>query len=113
MSKLPSIHEITSSREPEQAAWWRRHVVGLSQDQLAQETGYTAETIFFFERGTNRRGRPIAQREWMKYRATCAGVDAKIRGNRKFTWGIKQEKSDAQEANGKENVAQNVQEGVA
>lgn len=85
--KRPTIIEENGSREPAQAAWWRRTVVKLMPDQLAALTGYSVRAIYCFEHGTNSKGKAHDAKAWQRYRRACAGVDAELRGKRKFTWG--------------------------
>lgn len=85
--KKPTIIETNGSREPAQAAWWRRTVVKLSPDQLSEMTGYSTRAIYGFEYGVNQRGKPHPPKAWLRYRRACAGVDAELRGRRNFTWG--------------------------
>jgi hypothetical protein len=85
--KRPTIIETTGSREPAQAAWWRRTVVKLSHDQLAELTGYSSRAIYAFEQGTNGRGKPHKAWAWQRYRRACQGVDAELIGRRRFNWG--------------------------
>jgi hypothetical protein len=85
--KRPTIIETNGSREPAQAAWWRRTVVQLSPDRLAELTGYSPRAIYAFEQGVNGKGKPHNPKHWLRYRRACAGVDAELRGRRAFTWG--------------------------
>lgn len=73
--------------ESTQAAHWRRSVVKLSHQQLAELTGYSARAIYAFEQGTNGRGKPHKAWAWQRYKRACQGVDAEIRGKRSFNWG--------------------------
>jgi DNA-binding XRE family transcriptional regulator len=85
--KRLTIIETTNNREPAQAAWWRRTVVQLSHEQLAELIGYSARAVYAFEQGVNGKGKPHKPKAWLRYRRACAGVDAEIRGRRSFTWG--------------------------
>jgi hypothetical protein len=77
------------ANEPDQAAWWRRNVVKLGPDVLSAMTGYSEEAIFYFEKGCTRKGKPHKTKAWLRWKMACAGVDAIVKGNRVFSWGIK------------------------
>lgn len=86
--KRPTIIETNGSREPAQATWWRRNVMHLSHEQLAELTGYSARAVYAFEQGCNSHGKPHPAWAWLRYRRACQGVDAELRGRRAFNWGI-------------------------
>lgn len=81
--------------ESEKARAWRESH-GLSVDELAEKSGYSRETIYMFERGSNnipaRRTRlkarkgEISDATWHRYRMACAGVDGEIGAKKKFRW---------------------------
>jgi transcriptional regulator with XRE-family HTH domain len=59
--------------EVEQARAWRR-AMGLTMDQVSELTGYSAESIYLFERGTNSVGKPHAPYAWRRYKLACLAV---------------------------------------
>ena len=59
--------------EAEQARAWR-HNMRLTMAQLAELTGYSVQTIFLFERGTNSQGKPHVPEVWKRYKLACLGV---------------------------------------
>lgn len=86
-----------SSRHAKAKAWRLR--LGLAPDQLERLTGYTAITIYWFERGEtpprrNAKGGNETDREhkewvWLRYQRACGDVDAEINGRvkgEKFKW---------------------------
>ena len=82
--------------EHEQARQWRERR-GLSKARLAELTGYSYESIHHFEKGltpprtwrsrttTKVKQRVIDPYVWHRYKTCCAGVEARLRGN-KFQW---------------------------
>lgn len=75
--------------EHDKAKAWRERA-GLSVAQLAELTGYSPESIYWFERGltpkgSNRKPTKIAAWVWLRFKRACQGVAAEIRGN-KFDW---------------------------
>ncbi len=87
--------------EHEQARLWRESH-GLSRDSLAELTGYSQLSIYWFERGctppraVERSGRgkpvqikpahkPIPDWVWQRYKRACEGVQRQLEG-RKFKW---------------------------
>jgi hypothetical protein len=79
----------TALTEAAKAAWWRRNVVKMAPDMLAQLTGYSVSAIYQFEHGVTRRGKPHKPKAWLRYKVCCAGVDNMCRTFKTFTWGIK------------------------
>ena len=78
--------------EHEKAKAWRERR-GLSVRQLADLTGYSTISIFWFERGTTperpgkTRYKDIAEQVWHRYKMTCAAVEAQLKNNnRQFNW---------------------------
>jgi predicted transcriptional regulator len=76
--------------EYEQARAWRNKL-GLTWEQLSGMTGYSKESIYWFERGRSppRKGhknKPIDDRVFYRYKMTCAGVDATLRRKKEFAW---------------------------
>lgn len=63
--------------EPEQAKAWRSRM-RLTMDQLSALTGYSRESIFLFERGTNSAGKPHAPHAWRRYKLACLAVRVMI-----------------------------------
>ncbi len=72
----PTIIEqpTTASVEALKAKLWRKNVVGLSREQLAERIAYSSASIQLFERGYDYTGRPLGERAWRRYRRACAGV---------------------------------------
>ena len=76
--------------EHAKARQWREREVG-TRERLAELTGYSVESIYWYERGINpprgkkRRQDPIADWVWQRYKLTCAGVTAE-RSGQKFRW---------------------------
>jgi hypothetical protein len=85
MLRNPSIIEQPTdcARKAARAKWWRINTVKLSRAQLSERTGYSIETIGFFERGYNDSGRAIGDKEWRRYRMACAAVQC---GCDDFDW---------------------------
>lgn len=74
---------MTGKTEFEKAKAWRlAHEWSL--DDLSQKTGYSRESIYWFERGQTPTGQAHAAWVWQRYRMTCAGVQAEMNG--KFDW---------------------------
>ena len=73
------------------AADWRIRR-GLTQGKLAERIGYARETIYWMERGQTPQGRTgpkpgrIKPRVWLRYKMACAGLEAQLKGNRRFEW---------------------------
>jgi DNA-binding XRE family transcriptional regulator len=70
-------------------AWRKRR--NLSVQDLAKLTGYSAETIWAYERGCMTPGeklpsRPIPEVVWKRFKSCCAGIDAELKHNFKFRW---------------------------
>ena len=81
--KSPTVR-VETQMEHHKAKWWRQHVARLSIDQLAQQTGYAARTIYLMELGCNAHGKKIQPWVWHRYKRTCAAVHFDP-GN-KFNW---------------------------
>lgn len=70
-------------------AWRERHE--LTRAELAELTGYSRQTIYWFERGQSppQRGKKkpgkIDDFVWYRFFMACAAVDAQLAG-RKFDW---------------------------
>ncbi len=75
--------ERPSVNDPEhvRARYWREHIVGLTRAQLSDLTGFSADSIAYFEAGERRDGRPIEPATMKRYRRACAAVSANIRFN--------------------------------
>lgn len=56
--------------EPELAKLWRKRA-GLTMDELGRLTGYSRESVFLFEKGTNSQGQPHAKHAWRRYKLAC------------------------------------------
>ena len=82
-----TIFDESARREAAAAAWWRRTVVQLNPRELADLTGFSQRAIYLFEHGCTNAGRPHGKNAWMRYKMACAGVDARLRGRRPFSWG--------------------------
>lgn len=85
-----------SLSEHEAARAWREKL-GLDRSQLSELTGYSREAITDYERGVSRKRtwsnnpavyepRPIDRKIMQRYKLTCWGVAAQLRGD-KFDWG--------------------------
>ena len=85
----PTLMEVThaSQREAAAAAWWRRNIMHLTQEQLAPLIGYSVETVSYMEFGVTRRGKPYPAKAWRRYRLACSGIDHEIRHSKRFNWG--------------------------
>lgn len=72
-------------------AW--RESLGLSRQRLADLTGYSRESIYWYEKGaqppTKREGGGKPTPEWIaqRYKLTCAGVARQIETGKNFNWG--------------------------
>lgn len=75
-------------------AWRESH--NLDRDQLAELTGYSQLSIYWFERGCTpprasqiKNDRPVHQSIppwiWQRYKRACEGVQRQLEG-RKFKW---------------------------
>ena len=88
-----------TTRHQKSKAW--RVARGLSQKQLAELTGYTEITIYWFERGetpprtkahsagSNAGDRRIKEWVWRRWQRACGDVDAELVGRKageKFAW---------------------------
>ena len=82
----------------QKAKAWRIRL-GLTTEQLADATGYTAITIYWFERGItppqrnaksgNNADRAHKDWVWTRYMRACGDVDAEMLGRKKgekFAW---------------------------
>ena len=78
------------------AKQWRERM-GLSYEQLAELTGYSALTIRWMEKGVTpprsaahiagkQKSRPIPWYNWQRYKNICAAVDARLTLQHKFEW---------------------------
>lgn len=85
------------SRHAKAKAWRLR--LGFSLEQLEKLTGYTAITIYWFERGEtppkrnakggNENDRAIKEWVWLRWQNACGNVDAELHGRgkgKKFRW---------------------------
>jgi hypothetical protein len=82
LEKLAST--INEDAEHNRASWWRRRIVMLRVEQLAEMTGYAPRTVFRFESGE-----VSDEQSWTRYRMSCLGVHAMLRGWRTgagFDW---------------------------
>jgi transcriptional regulator with XRE-family HTH domain len=81
----------------DKARQWRESL-NLSVAKLAELTGYSTVSIWWFEQGLtpSRTAKHIAGKAksgkikatvWQRYRNTCAGVEAQLRAGRQFNWG--------------------------
>lgn len=69
-------------------AWRERH--GLTQAQLAELTGYSPKSVYWFEQGVtpplrNGSDRSIREWVWQRWKMACAGAERKIKGE-PFNW---------------------------
>lgn len=72
--------------EHSEARNWRKSR-GLTVEQLAEQTGYSREAIYCFERGRMANGTDVPDWVWRRYKMCCAGVEAEIRRGFTFHWG--------------------------
>jgi len=77
--------------EHQKAKAWRINR-NLTREKLSELTGYSPESIYWFEQGTTppakgRRPKKTEPWVWLRYQRCCAGVEAEIAG-RPFTWGV-------------------------
>ena len=59
--------------EPQKAKAWRQ-ASNLTQQDLANLTGYAKSAIYMFERGTNSLSKPHAAQAWKRYKLACLAV---------------------------------------
>lgn len=59
--------------ESDKAKAWR-NAQNLTMDELSKLIGYSRESIFLFERGTNCLGKPHARSAWRRYKLACLAV---------------------------------------
>ncbi len=81
--------------EHERARQWRE-ARGLTQQQLADLTGYSQSALSWFERGLtppdrlaksgNAKDRSIDPFVWQRFRLICSGVDRQLRSGKEFDW---------------------------
>lgn len=81
--------------EYQKAKAWRERL-GLTDKQLADLTGYSAKSIYWFERGLtpparnakggNENDRQIKEWVLQRYRMACAGVEHELKTGHKFNW---------------------------
>ena len=79
------------ANEHDLARAWRESW-GLTQEELGEMTGYSREAVWWMEAGK----RPNAKRRgedtrippwiWLRYKTSCAAVDAMLRSGRGFVW---------------------------
>lgn len=79
-AKLPTIREEPRDNECYRAQWWRKNIMRLKRDQLASLTGYTVQTISLMERGIASSGALTSEWVWRRYKLTCHGIHAQLRG---------------------------------
>lgn len=85
------------TRSQKSKAWRLR--LGLTAAQLAERTGYTEITIYWFERGEtppkrnakggNEEDRRIKDWVWLRWQNACGNIAAEINGRKageKFKW---------------------------
>lgn len=68
-----------------QAKQWRVKA-GLSVDQLAEMTGFSAEAIWLFERGVRQNGHELSAYSWQRYRMACAAAQHQLKTGKVFQW---------------------------
>ena len=84
MTPAPTIRPETQA-EHHKAKWWRRTVVKLSIDRLAELTGYSSRAIYLMELGCTASGKRVSPWVWTRYKMACTGVHYTL--NRKpFEW---------------------------
>lgn len=86
---------MTTHPEAARAKAWRESH-GLTVERLAELTGYSTVTIFWFEKGCTppmrrhksgrAKDRSISDWVWHRYRLTCAAVDQQLQTGKTFAW---------------------------
>lgn len=66
---------IDEDAEHRRASFWRRRIMLLRVEQLVALSGYAKRTIQRFESGEK-----VDGPAWRRYKLTCAGVHAQLRG---------------------------------
>lgn len=84
-------------KEHEKAKRWRESL-GLTRAELGERLGYSAESLYWYERGETpqrtykgklKHDRRVDPWVWTRYKMACNGLDAEIYGRRKgfvFDW---------------------------
>ena len=78
--------------EHTQAKRWRE-AHGLSREKLAELTGFSRETIYWYEQGvqppskTTGGGNKTPKWIMQRFKLACSGVDQFLRTGEKFDWG--------------------------
>ncbi len=70
--------------EYERAKRWR-NARGWTLDDLADLTGYSRSSIFWFERGVGPTGKRIDEFAWHRYKRICHSIDVDKTGTA-FKW---------------------------
>ena len=73
----PMIPENQAARE------WRERK-GWSRAQLAEKIGWSARSVQVHEAGIFPNGKPLGERDRLRYRLACAAIDR----NSRFFWGV-------------------------
>jgi hypothetical protein len=82
--------------QTQKATEWRK-AQNLSLDQLADLTGYSKVTLYWYFRGLTpprtkkhvagrQKSKPIGEAEWTRFRNICAGVEYQLKNGRMFEW---------------------------
>ena len=90
------IETKMSDREHEKAKAWRERS-GLSIDELAALSGYSALAIRYFEKGITpprtahhvagaAQNRPVPEAVWKRYKNVCCGVFTQKKLGQAFEW---------------------------
>lgn len=80
----------------DKAAQWRERL-GLSLDRLAELSGYSKVTLYWFFRGLTpprtakhiagkQLSKPIGDAEWKRFTNICAGVEYQLKEKKPFAW---------------------------
>ena len=78
-------------KESDKASTWAEKR-NLSTAQLAGLTGYSRQAVYWFLRGEAPAGKgrktigKVSPETWKRFKACCAGVEAKLKSGREFNW---------------------------
>jgi transcriptional regulator with XRE-family HTH domain len=71
--------------EQDRARKWRESLE-LTQRELGDSLGWTREAICMFECNITSSGLEVSDWAWKRYKMACAGLDAQLKGDKKFNW---------------------------
>lgn len=87
MNKIVIINEDT---EHQRASYWRRRLMLLRPEQLANLIGYSSRQIYQLETGMANDGKHTTDPAvWRRYKLACGGLHAFVHGwekNKRFEW---------------------------